>query len=80
MPLDPSDDAKLDHSSGALYHRDVNWLTTSLVILREIVITIAICYPSSIFIQIIKINKRKYISYSTKCNMGFMRLKGLTQV
>ena len=30
----------------APYHRDVNWLTTSLVILREIVITIAICYPS----------------------------------
>ena len=49
----------------APYHKDVNWLTTSLVILREIVITIAICYPSRIFIQIMKINKRKYVSYST---------------
>ena len=38
----------------ALYHRDVNWLTTNLVILREVIITMAICYPSEIFIQIIK--------------------------
>ena len=34
----------------APYHRDVNWMTTSLVILRKIVITIAIYYPSGIFI------------------------------
>jgi len=47
-------------------HRHVNWLTTSLEILREVlvvVITHAICYPSRIFIQIDKINKHKYISY-----------------
>ena len=47
----------------APYHRDINWLTISLVILREIVITIAICYPSGIFIQVKKINKCKYIPY-----------------
>ena len=55
----------------APYHRDVNWLTTSLVIRREIVITIAICYLSGIFIQIIKINKYKYISYLTKITWGY---------
>ena len=54
----------------APYHRDINWSTTSLVILKEVVITIAICYPSGIFIQIIKINKRKYISYSTSVTWG----------
>ena len=52
------------------YHRDVNWLTTSLVILREVIITMAICYPSRIFIQIMKINKRKYMSYSTSVTWG----------
>ena len=61
----------------APYHRDVNWLITSLVILKEIIITIAICYPSGIFIQIMKINKRKYVSYSTSVTWGFMRLKRL---
>ena len=54
----------------APYHRDVNWLTTSLVILRKVVIIIAIYYPSRIFIQIIKINKRKYMSYSTSVKWG----------
>ena len=49
----------------APYHRDVDWLTTSLEVLRKIIVTIAICYPSRIFIQIMKINKRKYMSYST---------------
>ena len=49
----------------APYHRDVNWLTTSLVILMKDVIIVAICYPSGIFIQIMKINKCKYVSYST---------------
>ena len=47
----------------APFHRDVDWLTTSLEVLRKIIITIAICYPSGIFIQIIKINKHKYVSY-----------------
>ena len=36
----------------APYHRDVNWLTTSLVILRKVVITIAIYYPSRIFVAL----------------------------
>ena len=54
----------------APYHKDVNWLTTSLVILREIVITIAIGYPSEIFIKIMKINKCKYMSYSTSVTWG----------
>ena len=54
----------------APYHRDVNWLTTSLVILREVIITMAIYYPSGIFIQIMKINKRKYMSYSTSVTWG----------
>ena len=54
----------------APYHKDVNWLTTSLVILRKVVITIVICYPSGIFIQIMKINKRKYMSYSTSVTCG----------
>ena len=40
----------------APYHRDVDWLTTSLVVLRKIIYTKAICYPSGIFIQIMKIN------------------------
>ena len=57
-----SGNIKKRYLAEAPYHRDVNWLTTSLVILREIVITIAICYPSGIFIQIMKINKRKYMS------------------
>ena len=59
----------------APYHRDINWLTTSIVILREIIITIAICYLSEIFIQIMKINKRKYIFVLNKCNTGFIRPK-----
>ena len=54
----------------APYHRDVNWLTISLVILREVIITMAICYPSRNFIQIMKINKRKYMSYSTSVTWG----------
>ena len=37
----------------------VNWLTTSLIILRKFLIPVVICYPSGIFIQIKKINKRK---------------------
>ena len=41
----------------------VNWLTTSLIILREILIPVVICYPSGIFIQVKKINKCKYIPY-----------------
>ena len=54
-------------------HRHVNWLTTSLEILREVlivVITHAICYPSGIFIQIKKINKCKYTSYLTSITGG----------
>ena len=54
-------------------HRHVNWLTTILEILREIlvvVITHAICYPFGIFIQIKKINKCKYISYLTSVTWG----------
>ena len=60
-----SNDIKKRSLAEALYHRDVNWLTTSLVILREVIITMAICYPFGIFIQMMKINKRKYMSYST---------------
>ena len=55
----------------APFHRDVDWLTTSLVVLRKIIIPIAICYPSGIFIQIIKINKHKYISYLTRITWGY---------
>ena len=54
----------------APFHRDVNWLTTSLVILKKVIITIAIFYPSRIFIQIMKINKRKYVTYSTSVTWG----------
>ena len=54
----------------APYHRDVNWLTTSLVIFRKIIITTAICYPFEIFIQILKINKHKYMSYLTSVTRG----------
>ena len=54
----------------ALFHRDVDWLTTSLVVLKKIIIPIAIYYPSGIFIQIMKINKRKYMSYSTSVTWG----------
>ena len=42
----------------------------SLEILRKIIIPKAICYESGIFIQIIKINKRKYMSYSTSVTRG----------
>ena len=49
----------------ALFHWDVDWLTTSLVVLRKIIIPKVIFYPSGIFIQIMKVNKRKYMSYST---------------
>ena len=58
-------------------HRDVNWLTTSLVFLRKIIITIY--YPSRIFIQIMKINKYKYMSYSTSVTWASRGSKGLTQ-
>ena len=61
----------------APYHRDVNWLTTSLIILRKVIITIAICYPSRIFIQKIKINKHKYVSYSTSVTWGSSGSKGV---
>ena len=44
----------------------VNWLTTSLIILRKLLIHVVICYPSRIFIQIKKINKRKYFPYLTR--------------
>ena len=54
----------------APFHRDVDLLTTSLVVLRKVVITIAVYYPSGIFIQIIKINKHKYVSYSTSVTWG----------
>ena len=54
----------------APHHRDDDWLTTSLEVLRKIIITIAICYPSGIFIQIMKINKRKYMSYSISVTWG----------
>ena len=67
----------------APFHRDVDWLTTSLVVLGKIIIPEAICYPSGIFIQMMKINKHKYMSYSTSVTR-FMRLKrldtGLTAV
>ena len=49
----------------ASFYRGVDWLTPSLVVLRKIIIPIVICYPFGIFIQIMKINKRKYMSYST---------------
>jgi hypothetical protein len=55
----------------APYHMDINWLTTSLVILGEIVITIAIYYPSWNFIQVIKINNCRYISYSTRITRAY---------
>ena len=45
-------------------------MTTSVVILRKVVITIAIYYPSGIFVEIIKINKHKYVSYSTSVTWG----------
>jgi len=54
-------------------HRHVNWLTTRLEILKEVlvvVITHAICYPSGIFIQIKKINKCKSTSYLTSVTWG----------
>ena len=54
----------------APFHRDVDWLTTSLEVLRKIIIPIAIYYPSKIFIQIMKINKRKYMLYSTSVTWG----------
>ena len=54
----------------APFHRDVDWLTTSLEVLRKIIIPIVIYYPSRIFIQIMKINKRKYVSYSTSATWG----------
>ena len=44
----------------------VNWLTTRLIIHRKLLIPVVICYPSGIFIQIKKINKRKYFLYSTR--------------
>ena len=46
--------------------RKVNWLTTSLIILRKFLIPVVICYPSGIFIQIKKINKHKYFPYLTR--------------
>ena len=52
-------------------------MTTSLEVPRKIIIPIAICYPSRIFGQVMKINKRKYMSYSTSVTWGFMRLKRL---
>ena len=36
----------------APFHRDVDWLTTSLVVLGKIIIPEAICYPSGIFYPI----------------------------
>ena len=54
----------------ALFYRDVDWLTISLVVLRKIIIPKAICYPSRIFIQVMKINKRKYIAYLTIITWG----------
>ena len=54
----------------APFHRDVDWLTTTLVVLRKIIIPKAICYPSGIFIQVMKINKRKHMSYSTSVTRG----------
>ena len=54
----------------APFHRDVDWLTTSLVVLRKIIIPKAICYPSGIFIQVMKINKCKYISYLKIITLG----------
>ena len=44
----------------------VNWLTISLIILRKLLIHVVICYPSGIFIQIQKVNKRKYFPYLTR--------------
>ena len=39
----------------APFHRDVDWLTTRLEVLRKIIIPKVIYYPSGIFIQIMKI-------------------------
>ena len=52
----------------------VNWLTTSLIILREILIPVVICYPFGIFIQVKEINKCKYIPYLASYH-GVMKLK-----
>ena len=54
----------------APFHRDVDWLTTSLVVPKKIIIPKVICYPFEIFIQIMKINKHKYMSYSTSVTWG----------
>jgi hypothetical protein len=56
-------------------------LIARLVVLRKVVIPIftATCYPSGIFVQIIKIASNKYISYLTRITWG-MELKRLTQV
>ena len=54
----------------APFHRDIDWLTISLEILRKIIIPIAMCYPSGILIQIMKMNKCKYMSYSTSVTWG----------
>jgi hypothetical protein len=66
-------EVKIINSRGSSNHRHIDWLTASLVIFREVgvVVTITtICYPSGIFIQVRKINKRKYISYSTSVTWG----------
>jgi hypothetical protein len=65
-------EVKYKNSHGSSNHRHIDWLTASLVIFREVevVTTCTICYPSGIFIQVRKINKRKYISYSTSVTWG----------
>jgi hypothetical protein len=65
-------EVKYKNSRGSSNHRHIDWLTVSLVIFRkvEVVTTCSICYPSGIFIQVRKINKRKYISYSTSVTWG----------
>ena len=62
----------------APHHKDVDWLTTSLVVLRKIIIPMVICYLSGIFIQIIKINKHKYMSYLTRITWAYEAQKADT--
>ena len=58
----------------------VDWWTTSQVILRNLNITVIICYPSGIFVQVVKINKHKYISYLTIITWDSWGSKAETQV
>jgi hypothetical protein len=56
-------------------------LIPSLVVFGKVLIptVVTTCYPSEIFVQIMKITSNKYISYLTRITW-VMKLKRLTQV